>query len=359
MDAAQEAPSDTRSEASGPSLHPRPGGRFAEDLERALREHLVAADEARLDPAWSAVHAAVLEFSLRPAKRLRPWLLFVGYGLGAPGERPPAGLWRFAVGIEALHGFMLVHDDVADRSDVRRGGPALHRTLAAFGPGEDLAVVAGDHLFARALELMLASGLPAAGRAVRAYLEVCRHTAVGQFLDLALPSRPLAAVTPFDALKVAHLKTARYSFAGPLACGATLAGAPATTVAALERAGRLAGLAFQLRDDLLAYDARGDAGKPADADLLEAKRTFPLLIAYRRAGREERRALEALGADAPPEALARARDIVRRRGVAATERAIVRAARAALRIVRSLPDASPAARAALAALLEKLTTPSR
>ena len=101
--------------------------------------------------------------------------------------------------------------------------------------GEDLAVVMGDHLFARAIEVMLASGAPGAAEVTTWFLSVCRHTAVGQFLDLQLAAAPLQDVTLFQTLKVAHLKTARYGFVAPLVCGARLAGADEATLEALER----------------------------------------------------------------------------------------------------------------------------
>jgi geranylgeranyl diphosphate synthase type I len=313
---------------------------FLRAFEAELARALAPDDEARLDAAWRAAQEQVRALVLRPAKRVRPWLVFAGHALVGGASPPPAGLWRFAAGVEALHAFMLVHDDVADRSDLRRGGPTLHRSLARFGPGDDLAIVAGDHLFARAMELMLSSGLPGGAAAARRYLEVCRHTAAGQFLDLSLPARPLEELTPFDAIQVADLKTAKYSFAAPLACGARLAGAPPRLVRQLERAGRLAGLAFQLRDDLIGLQGDPAAtGKSADGDLASGKRTFPLLVAYRRADAEERWILDRLGAPgAEPQWIPVAREIVvRRGGVATTERAIARATAAAGRILAALP----------------------
>ncbi len=335
--------------SSSPDL--APGGVFALRFDAALARLLPSPDERRLDATWSAVQDRVLELTLRPAKRVRPWLVFAGHALGGGPSTPPEALWSFAAGVEALHTFMLIHDDVADRSSLRRGGPSLHLSLETHGPGADLAVVAGDHLFARAIELMLGSGLPGAAGATRFYLEICRHTAVGQFLDLSLPHRPLSELTPFDALKVAHLKTAKYSFAAPLACGALLAGAPQELVSALERAGRLAGLAFQLRDDLIGLE--GDmavAGKPC-GDLAEGKRTFPLLLSYRRATEDERAILDALGPGASRGLVGRAAEIVRRHGgPRITERAIARATRAARRVLASVP----APRSALASFLAVL-----
>ncbi len=327
---------------------------FATELERELRGALRLQDEERIDPLWRRAQAMVREFTMRPAKRIRPWLVAAGHALGGGAHPTPRGVWRFGAAVELLHTFMLVHDDVADVSELRRGGPTLHRSLAALGPGNDLAIVAGDHLFANAIDRMLGSGLPGAAKATRAYLKVCRHTAAGQFLDLALSRKPLAELTPFHALKVAHLKTARYSFAAPLACGVILAGADGALVSEVERIGCLAGLAFQLRDDLIGtFGDPAQTGKPAD-DLSERKRTFPLLVAWRRADHAERMVLEDLGPGVPSDRVAHAREIIELRGGrAATERVMARAMAAARRQLRSL-EAPATAVAIVGAMLEQL-----
>ena len=188
------------------------------------------------------------ETVLRPGKRVRPALVVTGYSLVRPGEAVPQGVYDFAAALELLHAFMLVHDDVADRAETRRGGKALHHLLGS--PGESLAIVAGDHLFARSIEGMLGCGLKEATAATRYMLAICRHTAVGQFLDLQLSETAVEEVTLFQTLRVAHLKTARYGFVAPLVCGAMLGGADADLLDVLSRIGRHAGLAFQLRDDL-------------------------------------------------------------------------------------------------------------
>jgi len=310
-------------------------------VEGRLAELLALPDEQTIDPRWS--HALVLarEYALRPGKRLRPALLAIGHGLGTGHAQLGEGVWTFAAAFELLHTFLLIHDDVADRAERRRGSPALHRVLADGRLGEDLAVVVGDHLFARSIEAMLASGLPAAPLVVRHYLGICRHTAAGQYLDLDLTRAPLSEVTLFQALRVAHLKTARYGFVAPLVCGAMLAGAPSALLEALERVGRQVGLAYQLRDDLIGL--LGDpllTGKSTDGDLAQGKRTFPVLAAYTRASPAIRNQMDALWSEgaANPASLVRARSLVTQHGgVAATERLIGRLSRNSRRMIASLP----------------------
>lgn len=313
-------------------------------VERALCEVLHLPDEVGLDVRWNRTLEQVREYVLRPAKRVRPALVMAGYCLAKGRMVVPPGLWRFSAGLELLHTFLLIHDDVADQASLRRGGPALHHLLAPGRQGEDLAVVVGDHMFALALEAMLGADLPGCSRVSQYYLGVCRHTAAGQYLDLEVSRTPLPEVNLFQTLRVAHLKTARYGFCAPLACGAMLAGASEDMVEVLERVGRQVGLAYQLRDDLIGLfgDSRV-AGKAADGDFAQGKRTFPVVAAWVRGSPEARKELEALW-DLPPEAkdqaaLARARSLIEScGGRAATERAVERATRAARRGLASLPD---------------------
>jgi len=314
------------------------------EVEAALAQLFVLPDEANLDPRWSSAMDKARAFTLRPAKRLRPALVVAGYCLARGSTAVPGGLWQFAAGLELLHTFLLIHDDVADQGALRRGGPALHHMLSPGRAGEDLAVVVGDHLFARSLEAMLASGLPGVTKVVQYYLEVCRHTAAGQYLDLDLGRAPLSEVTLFQSLRVAHLKTARYGFCAPLVCGAMLGGASAELRGTLERVGRHVGLAYQLRDDVIGlFGDASVAGKASDGDFTQGKRTFPVLAAYARtdaAGREELEALWALPVEQKDEAaLARARALVEQwGGRAACERMVERASRSARRSLLSLPN---------------------
>lgn len=312
-------------------------------VEVALAELFVLPDEDSLDARWTWAMVRTQDYSLRPAKRVRPALVVLGYCLERGTLTVPPGLWQFAAGLELLHTFLLIHDDVADQAELRRGGPALHRLLGHGRAGEDLAVVVGDHLFSRSLEAMLSTELRGAAEATRYYLGVCRHTAVGQYLDLSLAHAPLSEVRLHHALRVAHLKTARYGFCAPLVCGAMLAGAGAELREALERVGRHTGLAFQLRDDLLGlFGDERVAGKPADGDFVQGKRTFPVLAAYLRAPAPAREELERLWA-LPPKAkgvaaLVRARALVEEHGGReACERLVERASRAGRRALSRLP----------------------
>ena len=241
--------------------------------------------------------------ALDGGKRLRGRFCIAGWRAveeaGRLPSAPPAEVIAAAASLEIFHAAALVHDDVIDNSDTRRGRPAAHRALeaahrshawagdsAAFGRSG--AVLLGDLLVAWSDDL-LEEGLAAASgdRASAARTESAtmrREVTIGQFLDIAEES---AYVSEPDerhadrALRVASLKSARYSIQQPLAVGAALAGADEAQQAALAAFGHPVGMAFQLRDDVLGvFGDEAATGKPSGDDLREGKRT--VLIAYAR-----------------------------------------------------------------------------
>ncbi len=329
------------------------------DLERALEDQLGLPDELTIDPRWSRALVELRGYTMRPAKRVRPMLLVTGWALGSSAAHVavPSAVLDFAAGLELLHTFMLVHDDVADRAPTRRGGPSLQRLIAPGRFGEDCAVVLGDHLYARAVEAMLGCTLPRAAEATRYMMGICRHTAAGQYLDLDLSRARLDEVTLFQTLRVAHLKTAKYGFVAPLVAGAMLGGGSPGLLEQLERVGRQVGLAFQLRDDLIGLF--GDdrvAGKDGGGDFFEGKRTFPVIAAWTRADERGRAQLEALwqSEHKPPCELSRARSLIEQwGGRSATERVIERMTRSARRTLLAI-DAPHGARTVLEVMMSKL-----
>jgi geranylgeranyl diphosphate synthase type I len=349
---AGEHPEQIPSQQLGVWLH-----QVQHRTHEVLEELLELQDETALIPSWHQVLELVRSYSLRPSKRLRPGLVLMGHALGREGDRAPAGLWRFAAATELLHTFMLIHDDVADRADTRRGGASLHRMMGPGGLGQNLAIVIGDHLFSRAVEVMLGCGLPGAHEATRYFLQVCRHTAAGQYMDIHMTHHPLQRTRLRQVLRVARLKTALYGFTAPLVCGAKLAGAQPELLRRLERLGRYAGTAYQLRDDLLGlYGKAAVCGKPTDSDVAAGKRTFPVLAAWVRAPPEVREEMERLWTPGPKDEvlLEQARELVEAYGGrAATERLILRLTHAARRVLFTLTEAG-GFRAMLGQLLLKL-----
>ncbi len=248
----------------------------------------------------AATLVSAAESTLRGGKRLRARFCHAGWAAVA-GRRgtavEPAGLWDACAALEVFQSAALVHDDLIDNSDTRRGRPAAHRALEASHAeqgwsgnavefGRAAAVLLGDLLVAWSDDLLEAglTGVPHA-EAVRAeYARMRRDVTIGQFLDIAEESAWSVnddAEHAERALRVVSLKAARYSVEQPLLIGAALAGADQAQRTALRAFGHPLGMAFQLRDDVLGvFGDERVTGKPAGDDLREGKRT--LLIAWTR-----------------------------------------------------------------------------
>lgn len=257
--------------------------------------------------------------SLQGGKRLRARFLLSGRR--AVDELSPSGpaapddaAIGVAASLEVFQAAALVHDDLIDNSDTRRGNPAAHRALEAVhlaagwagdagAFGRSAAVLLGDLLVAWSDDLLEESldGLPTAGATRRQYAQMRRDVTIGQFLDVAEESA--YAVHDDDAhaeraLRVASYKSARYSIQKPLQIGAALAGADEAQLDALGRFGHDIGMAFQLRDDVLGVF--GDSvvtGKPSGDDLREGKRTVLVAYARQALSAERRSALDAMLGD--------------------------------------------------------------
>lgn len=295
-----------------------------EGVERELAR-MAASIALQAPMALKPVAEAMGAYLRRPGKRVRARLCLAGEALCGHTQRSAAAV-RVAAALEAVHAFLLIHDDVMDRAEVRRGMPALHVSLRPdHGPqrekvGEDLAIVAGDWLYTLALrEVLRAPGLDAPTKVTLAdtLLEICAATAQGQALDVVNGVADIEEVTAAGVLETYRLKTARYTFEAPLLAGATIGGGGPELLASLRAFSRSAGVAFQLVDDLLGlFASDAQLGKPAVSDLQEGKKTWPLLRAHALVDDAERAWLAAVVSrkDAGCPELELARALVRRSG---------------------------------------------
>lgn len=261
-------------------------------------------------------------------KRLRPLLVFLAAGAPPPESDP---LLRSAVAVELVHSATLVHDDVIDGSDLRRGRPTV-----AAAAGRLTATATGDLLFSRAFAELAGTGSLAA---VRVLSRASSELAAGELMQRADAWR-VVAVERY--LERCRLKTA-VLFRAACELGALAAGAPVRTVGELAGFGEQIGLAFQLLDDVLDVSGPPErTGKPQGADLLDGTVTLPLILARRSDAQLASLDLSTMrGAEAAAEVCAR---------IAATgalddarERALAMVARAK----RDIPDLPAAQQAAL------------
>jgi geranylgeranyl diphosphate synthase type I len=234
-------------------------------------------------------------------KRLRPAFCYWGWR-GAGGDESDA-IVTAAASLELLQAGAIVHDDVMDNSDTRRGQPAVHRRFmtlhrsaglrgdpADFGNGA--AVLLGDLCLTWADQLLSGSGLsPQALTAARPVFDRMRtELMAGQYLDLLEQARGGGSVS--RARRVIRFKSAKYTVEGPLHLGAALAGAGPDLLAAYSAYGLPLGEAFQLRDDVLGVFGDPECtGKPAGDDLREGKRTVLVALATERGTPRQQEAL--------------------------------------------------------------------
>jgi octaprenyl-diphosphate synthase len=289
----------------------------AEDLAR-----VDALIRARLDSDVPLVRQ-VAEYLVRSGgKRLRPALLLLG--CGAAGYRGPARLELAAV-IEFIHTATLLHDDVVDASELRRGQETAN---AAFGNAA--AVLVGDFLYSRAFQMMVEVGDM---RVMEVLAEATNTIAAGEVMQLMGSHDP--EVDEARYLEVIRRKTAKLFEASAL-LGAVLA-RQGELEQGLARYGRHVGTAFQLVDDVLDYG--GELGKSLGDDLAEGKPTLPLIYAMRSGTREQAALVRRAIAEGGRADFARVLEAIRACGALDYARAAAqREADAAGRAIEKLPD---------------------
>lgn len=227
------------------------------------------------------------KFLTQNGKRIRPSLFVIGY-IGF-SEKEAAGLYRSALSVEFLHNFVLVHDDIIDRSDRRRGVLSAHAMLNRYiakhkhlkSTGQDLAIILGDIMYALGISAFLSIDEDAARKekALKKLLDAAVYTGAGELVELLAVEENIDDMTKEDIYKIYDLKTGIYSFSTPLVIGAILAGAKEEDLNKLFRCGIYLGRAFQIKNDLsdeLLSDLRG------------SKRTILLWYAYNNSDKKDK-----------------------------------------------------------------------
>lgn len=253
-----------------------------------ITETLLAVLPHETHPELQRFTKILREYPARPGKAFRGLLVLEAATMfGAPLDD---AAYTVAAAIELFQNWALVHDDIADESESRRGKPSLHRQF-----GVPLALNAGDALHGLMWEMLL--NLPHHSRntvheIMQEFSRITWTTASGQHLDLVWAERPEFAISEADYLEVVRRKTAYYTVVGPLRLGALLANE--SVPAGLSEAAEDLGVAFQLHDDLLDLQSEAVTGKPVGGDLYESKRTLLLSYALTQANATDRAAAEAI-----------------------------------------------------------------
>lgn len=267
-----------------------------------------AEEVARIGEPVNLAVQHLRDFVLNGGKRVRPtyaWAGFLG-AKGLDGAEDPEAVLSALSSLEFIQACALIHDDIIDASDTRRGQPTIHRRMEAHHRdhgwhgeaghfGESVAILVGDMALAWAEDMFLDSGLsPDALRRAREPWRAMRTEVIGgQVLDIVSEASGTEDIAAAEAVN--RFKTAAYTIERPLHLGAALAGGSPELIAALRGYGRDIGIAYQLRDDQLGvFGDPSVTGKPAGDDVRNGKRTVLLATALQAADAHDPAAAEEL-----------------------------------------------------------------
>ncbi len=244
---------------------------------------------------------------LAGGKRIRPILMCVGYK--AAGGTDYKEILKTSISIEFIHAFLLMHDDIIDRDDLRHGKKTMHAHYRDYNKlfllnkdadhfGTSIAIVVGDFIYSLGNQVLFESQFESQIiiKALNKLQKVVGLTCVGEIQDVHMEYRK--QITEDEILTMYTNKTAKYTFEGPLQLGAMLAGADNDFCENLGKYAVPIGIAFQLRDDMLGiFGNTKKTGKPVGSDIAEGKITFMVKRAYTNATRVQKKELDNLLGD--------------------------------------------------------------
>jgi len=247
------------------------------------------------------------DFILDGGKRTRA--AFTYYGYCAAGGEDGENILFASAAIEILHNFFLIHDDIVDKSDLRRGLPTIHARYKQIYENKGLifnfnndgkidlpsamAIINGNICCALAYEAFVESGFQADKilQVLEMMYDIIKYTAVGQLLDIVKATTRKA--TEEEVLRIHYLKTAKYSVEGPLCVGAILTGTTSSVLDSLSRYAIPVGMAFQIHDDILGiFGTEEQMGKSIVSDTKEGKQTLLTVKALENASPSQKERLE-------------------------------------------------------------------
>ena len=250
-------------------------------------------------------------------KKLRAFLVWLGYKIGSPSsskastvakamaDRSMGKILPISFAYELTNSFLLIHDDIIDQSDIRRRKPTIHKRYENFlGPSASLragmhyglsqAIILGDIAFLEALNLVNSARFSQTQKLLcqKQLIDTILETCYGEALDVEYSYK---SATIDQIWQMTELKTAKYTFIGPLTLGATLGGATNKQLDDLAKFGLLTGKAFQLQDDVLGvFGDEKKTGKSTLSDLHEGKNTVLIFKARQMTKGQDKKVLEQL-----------------------------------------------------------------
>ncbi len=276
----------------------------------------------------------ISDYTLRGGKRLRAFLVLIGYWAEKWGSGNLDTIRYIMAAIEFMQSYFLAHDDIMDRDTIRRGGPTVHVMFEQSCRDKSLltdckhyglsqAILGGDYLESLTTYSFYKSGVTSEDlrRLIYYYTRGLRLVSYGQFLDVLIAGLPLDKVTEKDVITIHKYKTASYTIELPLYLGAIAAGSKNHRLfEAFTAYAYPAGVAFQIQDDILGlYGDPKITGKPVGSDVREKKKTLLVVKAYEWGNEEDKEFLRLVYDKKKPEEISkddilRVQEIVRKTG---------------------------------------------
>jgi len=269
------------------------------DINSALTQFVQGENKylSKIGPELDPVAIGIEKFLLDSGKRLRPLFAYVGYL--ATGNTVNPEIVKALSSLELIHVCALIHDDVMDGSDTRRGAPSIHKSFEAMHIKENLngssskfgvasAILMGDLALVWSAQMLHNSGIKDHEliNVLPFYDEMRVELMAGQYLDVFEQS--LATQSIDRSMKVARFKSGKYTIERPLHFGGALGNGSADLLKTFTEYGIPLGEAFQLRDDMLGvFGNPKETGKPAGDDLREGKRTALIAATFDKANKTQ------------------------------------------------------------------------
>ncbi|MFH1048968.1 MAG: polyprenyl synthetase family protein [Patescibacteria group bacterium] len=261
---------------------------FDKEMEKFLDLKIVQAEKISLSALEMVQN--LKNYALSAGKRIRPALMYYGY-LALSGKNKKEAM-KLAMAAEFIHTFLIIHDDIIDRDNLRRGARSVHYIykksaeknhyqVNASHYGNSQAISIGDMCFGFVGEIIAQSKFDCGikNKLLEKISDIVFNTAIGQFHDVFAAAAKNGIDMKF-ALTILEYKTARYTVEGPLHLGAIMAGASDKTLKILSDFAIPLGIAFQIQDDILGvFGSSEETGKPVGADIREGKKTLLIIKA--------------------------------------------------------------------------------
>lgn len=277
---------------------------FRKEIDREIATYLdaIIKETAKQDFLMADALRYVKKFVLSGGKRLRPAMMYYGYLAAGGKERKK--ILQTAVSIELTHAFLLIHDDIIDKDDLRHGINTVSEEYRQLGKkyfpkkdwrhfGDAIAIIIGDMVGAIGSRIIFNSGFDTelVFQALTKLQEIVSVTVIGEAKDVYIEYSGQA--TEKEVLRMYEYKTAKYTIEGPLHLGAILAGADEKIRGAFTEYAIPLGIAFQIQDDILGiFGSKEKIGKPIDSDIREGKRTILVVKAEEWGNREQKNILK-------------------------------------------------------------------